>query len=513
MQTKMDGKEWGNWVKQRLDAPRFIMGALVVGVLIFWSVLVVVIWNIPHRNEPQYQRLFAFLPPRQSDGVRAYLQKNHIPYLVEQETQALEVPSERLFGVRMHLASLGFLHDNHVGFALLDRQMFESTYFGEGLTFHKTIEKELAASIDTLPFVRKSTVSLTIPPLMDQRHLPSALVILSIDEKKKGLTTDAIKGIKDLVAFSVPKLTRERVFVMDTQGLAIDEGDNDVVIEGSLSSAQQRYKTKEERLREEKLISLLAPLVGGRDHLTVHVVLNYEFFGRDGFPITPLARTTTHAQEYAEITGIHVNVVIDGAYELSSTKRLYVGLKHDSYHVLQDLVVSSMGINTARGDRVVIGSFPFQVNDTTGELLTKRDTKMVALIQYTLLLLVVIGIYVKWLIPLSDKCLSLTHQLEEEDDINEIIPMVTLFKEGFLFEEILNVEGEVIQKILSTLDHRIIMIALKSSSVQLKEAFYGVMSPCEKKEFMDAFGCLEAVSIKEVEEAQSLVVEAVLKLC
>jgi flagellar motor switch protein FliG len=138
---------------------------------------------------------------------------------------------------------------------------------------------------------------------------------------------------------------------------------------------------------------------------------------------------------------------------------------------------------------------------------------MVALIQYTLLLLVVIGIYVKWLIPLSDKCLSLTHQLEEEDDINEIIPMVTLFKEGFLFEEILNVEGEVIQKILSTLDHRIIMIALKSSSVQLKEAFYGVMSPCEKKEFMDAFGCLEAVSIKEVEEAQSLVVEAVLKLC
>ena len=172
-----------------------------------------------------------------------------------------------------------------------------------------------------------------------------------------------------------------------------------------------------------------------------------------------------------------------------------------------------MGINAARGDRVVIGSFPFQVNDSTGDLLTKRDAKMMSLLQYTLLLLVVMGIYVKWFIPFSDERLSLTHKGEEEELVDEIVPMVTLFKEGFLFEEMVNLEKEVIQKILSTLDHRVLMIALKSSSVQLKEAFYGVMSPTEKRAFMDAFGCLEAVSIKEVEAAQSFVVEAVLKLC
>jgi len=511
MQTKMDVKEWGNWVKQRLNTPRLFMGALVVGVLIFWSVLVVVIWNIPHRNEPQYQRLFTFLSPHQSTVVKAYLQKERIPYRVEKDTEMVEIASGRVYALRMTIASLGLLNTKHIGFALLDRQTFESTHFGEGLTFHKTLEKELAASIDTLPSIQKSTVTLTIPPSIDHHNLPSALVVLGLREDKKGLTPQMITGIKDLVAFSVPNLTRERVFVMDTQGLEIDEGDS-VLIEGRLSSAQQRYKTKEERLKEEKLITLLAPLVGGRDHLAAHVILNYEFFGRDGSPITPLS-SSQPLREYAEITGIHVNVVIDGAYELSSAKRMYVGLEKDQWEVIHDLIVHSMGINTARGDRVVLGTFPFQVTDTTGDLLKKREAKIIHLIEYTLLLLVVVGVYVKWIIPFSDGRLSLTQKREEEEDLNEITPTVTLFKEGFLFEEMVHLEREVLQKILSTLEHRVVMIALKSSSTQLKEAFYGVMSPREKKEFMDAFGCLEAVSIKEVEEAQSLVVEAVLKLC
>jgi flagellar biosynthesis/type III secretory pathway M-ring protein FliF/YscJ len=512
MHIKTVLRQWGDGVKGSLHNPSLIKGAFVVGVLVFWTLLVVLIWSIPHRNEPQYQRLFTYLSPHQSARVKGYLHKEHIPYRVEKDTEILEVPVTRLYPLRMTIASLGLLHTNHIGFALLDRQTFESTHFGEGLTFYKTLEKELASSIDTLSFVQKSTVTLTIPPLMDAQHLPSALVVLSIDGTQKGITTDAIKGIKDLVAFAVPQLTRERVFVMDTQGLAMDEGDA-VAIEGSLSLAQQRYKTKEERLREEKLITLLAPLVGGREHLTAHVILNYEFFGRDGSPITPLSTATTPLQEYAEITGIHVNVVIDGAYNLSSSKRVYVGLEGDAYNVVHDLVARSMGINTARGDRVVIGSFPFQVNDTTGDLLTKRDAKMVSFIQYTLLLLVLLWMYVKWVIPFSDERLSLTHTREEEELIEEITPTVTLFKEGFLFEEMVNLEKEVIQKILLTLEHRVVMIALKSSSPELKEAFYGVMSPTEKKAFMDAFGCLEAVSIKEVEAAQSFVVEAVLKLC
>ena len=55
-------------------------------------------------------------------------------------------------------------------------------------------------------------------------------------------------------------------------------GDSDGLDEmGELSSIQQRFKHKEEQKKEQKIVSVLSPFIGGDDRVRATVTIEYDF--------------------------------------------------------------------------------------------------------------------------------------------------------------------------------------------------------------------------------------------
>jgi len=92
----------------------------------------------------------------------------------------------------------------------------------------------------------------------------------------RGLSSKQIRGIKNLIASSVPKLTPASVMVVSSDGETL--GDEDEMAQmGELSSVQQKYKTKEEKKRQQKIIEVISPFVGGTNKVVAQVTIDFDF--------------------------------------------------------------------------------------------------------------------------------------------------------------------------------------------------------------------------------------------
>ena len=82
----------------------------------------------------------------------------------------------------------------------------------------------------------------------------------------------------------------------------------------------------------------------------------------------------------------------------------------------------------------------------------------------------------------------------------------------FTFEDINSLNNTAIREVLKVVDKKDLMVGLKSASEELKQRFLTNMSQRASEAFIEEMGYLGAVRVKEVEEAQRKVVEAVQKL-
>jgi flagellar motor switch protein FliG len=99
-------------------------------------------------------------------------------------------------------------------------------------------------------------------------------------------------------------------------------------------------------------------------------------------------------------------------------------------------------------------------------------------------------------------------QIEQVDE-----GMSSLIKEMmFTFEDIVTLDKTAINEILKVVEKQDLMLALKSSPVELREKFYAAMSQRAREAFEEEIQFLGAVKMKDVEGAQRKAVEAVNKL-
>ncbi|CAD7286228.1 flagellar motor switch protein FliG [Campylobacter suis] len=88
--------------------------------------------------------------------------------------------------------------------------------------------------------------------------------------------------------------------------------------------------------------------------------------------------------------------------------------------------------------------------------------------------------------------------------------LATTIKElMFTFEDINTLNATAIREILKNIDKKDLMVALKGSGDELKQKFLGNMSQRAADAFVEEMGFLGAVRVKDVEEAQRRIVEAV----
>ena len=82
----------------------------------------------------------------------------------------------------------------------------------------------------------------------------------------------------------------------------------------------------------------------------------------------------------------------------------------------------------------------------------------------------------------------------------------------FTFEDINTLSASAIREVLKVVDKKDLMVGLKSASEELKQKFLSNMSQRASEAFLEEMGYLGAVRVKDVEEAQRKVIEAVQKL-
>ncbi|MEO1923505.1 MAG: flagellar basal-body MS-ring/collar protein FliF, partial [Nautiliaceae bacterium] len=267
---------------------------------------------------------------------------------------------------------------------------------------------------------------------------PTASVLIKL-RPNMILTPKQIQGIKWLVAAAVPKLKPENVKIVDQYGNPLGEND-ELTRNNELLKTQLLYKKRIEKALEDKIVSILAPIVGGKDKVVAKVSVDIDFsqvkskatiYSPDnvvrseqtleesrigtkpkevgGVPgvvsnIGPVqglknnqvvdkynkSETTTNyeisttikdiKEDFAKIKRITAAVVVDGHYKVDKDgKKTFVPLSEVEIANIQNLVKNAIGFDPKRGDSVTVSSFEFA--QTTKAAATTPVGKIMGMIE------------------------------------------------------------------------------------------------------------------------------------
>jgi flagellar M-ring protein FliF len=405
---------------------RYIIIGSVVAVILIITFLVV--FNTSSsKKEPGYAILFENLKPQDAALIVQYLDKKQIPYVIP-ENGVIEVPKDIVQKVRLDVAAQGLPKSSKVGFEIFDKSSFGATDFEQNIKYLRALEGELAKTIESIAAVEEAKVNIAIPKesvFAEKEALPTASVLIKL-RPNMILTPKQIQGIKWLVAAAVPKLKPENVKIIDQYGNPL--GENDELTQNSeLLKAELAYRKKVEKALEEKITSLIAPIVGSKNKVVAKVSVDIDFskvkskstiYSPDnvvrseqvleesrigtkpkevgGVPgavsnIGPVqgtknsqiidkynkSETTTNYEisttikdvkdSYPKIKRITAAVVVDGHYQKDKEGKVkFVPLSELEIKNIENLVKNAIGFDPKRGDSVSVSSFEFSHVQTSG---------------------------------------------------------------------------------------------------------------------------------------------------
>ncbi|WHT45705.1 flagellar basal-body MS-ring/collar protein FliF [Helicobacter pylori] len=398
---------------------------IAAGVLITALLVFLLLYPFKEKDYAQggYGVLFERLDSSDNALILQHLQQNQIPYKVSKDDTIL-IPRDKVYEERITLASQGIPKTSKVGFEIFDTKDFGATDFDQNIKLIRAIEGELSRTIESLNPILKANVHIAIPKdsvFVAKEVPPSASVMLKLKPDMK-LSPTQILGIKNLIAAAVPKLTTENVKIVNENGESIGEGD---ILENSkeLALEQLRYKQNFENILENKIVNILAPIVGGKNKVVARVNAEFDFSQKKstketfdpnnvvrseqnleekkegaskkqvgGVPgvvsnIGPVqglkdnkepekyekSQNTTNYEvgktiseikgEFGTLVRLNAAVVVDGKYKIAlkdgANALEYEPLSDESLQKINALVKQAIGYNQNRGDDVAVSNFEF----------------------------------------------------------------------------------------------------------------------------------------------------------
>ena len=277
---------------------KMIVAAAVVGIVSFLIFLVV--FTSTKNTKDSYEVLFDSLSSSDAAKVVTQLEKDGVPYKLE-ANNIIKVPKGVVYKERINIASLGITKDIGVGFELFDKQEFGATSFDQKIKYLRALEGELSRTINALGPIESATVSLALPKdtlFVSKQIDPTASVMVVVNEGRS-LSSKQIRGIKNLVAAAVPKLTSSNVMLVSSDGNTL--GDEDEMAQmGELSLVQQRYKLKEEKKRQRKILEVISPFVGGTEKVVAQVTIEFDFSIRNSTSETYDPENVVRSEQVSE---------------------------------------------------------------------------------------------------------------------------------------------------------------------------------------------------------------------
>ncbi|MDC7707571.1 flagellar basal-body MS-ring/collar protein FliF [Vogesella indigofera] len=239
------------------------------------AVLSIALALLVFNREPPYKVLFTGLADSDGGQVTAALQQMNVPYQIG-DGGVISVPSERVYDTRLKLATQGLPKAGGVGFELMDKQKFGISQFAEQVNYQRSIEGELARTIEAVAVVDSARVHLAMPKqtvfVRDQQQ-PTASVMLTLRPGRM-LDGGQIAGIMHLVSSSVPNLPLRNVSIVDQDGnlLSTVPDQNN----GSLDRRQLDYVRQIEADYTKRVETILEPIFG-KGNARAQVTANVDF--------------------------------------------------------------------------------------------------------------------------------------------------------------------------------------------------------------------------------------------
>lgn len=374
-------------------------------------------------NRVDYKPLFASLGADDAGVIVKRLKEQKVPYRLASDGTAILVPADKVYELRLSLASEGLPQGGGVGFEIFDRKNFGVTEFVQKINYQRALQGELARTISQLGGVGEARVHLALPEkslFTDDQKPATASVVVRM--KAGGYLRDSeVQGIVHLVAASVEGMDPGQVSVLDSRGKILSRSgpeDADGKMTASMLDTQHAY----EKNLEERIQSLLDRVVGpGKSVARVTAQLDFkkvekveesydpknsavrseQLSSENGGATTiasgvPGVQTNLGKGAVAPVNGagasksdatrnyevnhasthtvvpvgalakLSVAILVDGKYVAAAGKTgatgsaRYAPLAADEMQKIETLVKSAVGFDPTRGDQVSVENLRFQ---------------------------------------------------------------------------------------------------------------------------------------------------------
>ncbi len=397
-----------------------VQKGLVTGVPAVLFILLVLLVAALSRPPESMGVLFSELAREDAAVITGKLKTAGVPYRLKEDGTTIEVPLKDVYELRLSLAAMGLPKGPGVGFELFDKTSVLGTTEAQQRIAHlRALQGELTRTIMSLAEIRTARVSLALPApslYSEKEKDATASVVIEVKRGYK-LAAEQVRGIVHLVASSVEGLKPLNVKVVDNHGkvlsdlvrddLAEEEGTGPSLSrQAKLTAGQLVIQRGVEQEMERRVEEILGKVLGeGRAAVKVSAELNFDqvkmtvktyepVVGNEG-----IVRSSQKKNEnYSGVGGIPGGVpgvesnipgyqaVVGGNlnynkneetrnYEVNekveevikapgNIRRLNVAVFVDNvqpqqHASIQKVVSAAAGVDTARGDAIVVENLPF----------------------------------------------------------------------------------------------------------------------------------------------------------
>ncbi len=433
---------------------------VAVALITFASVGLIVYWS----GQVDYRVLFSNLSNEDAGAIVVKLQEKKVPYRLSSGGDAVSVPADKVAELRLEMATIGLPQGGGVGFEIFDKKSFGSSEFEQQINYRRALQGELTRTINSLDEIQQSRVHLALPKdslFIEQQKKTTASVTIKL-KPGRSLRPLQIEGISHLVASSVEGMNPSDVIVVDSKGNVLSRMSSDSKIE-SMTSAQVDYQRAAEREMAGRIQSLLENVVGkGKAVVRVSAEMDFSVIeqteekydpespvvrsvkrmtDKSGMPEggAPEAAVPGHEKSdetinyeinrvvsktvlpVGAVKKISVAVLIDGTYARNNKGAdVYQPRSPKDIDSLAGLVQKAVGINTARGDQVVVTEMPFSREDLAGDVQMtttwfEKIPVFIPLIKYLLAFFAVLAVILFFVRPLLKDLLATDRSMMAEE--------------------------------------------------------------------------------------------------
>lgn len=387
------------------------------------AVIAALAWLSHWNRERDFRPLYSSLAPEDAAAVVAKIREGGSEYRLADNGSTVLVPSARVAELRLDVASAGLPKSGRIGFELFDKTGFGASDFTEQVNYHRALEGELERSVMSLGAVEQARVHITFPKdslFLDSREPAKASALVKLHAGAQ-LAPQSVAAICQLVASAVEGLAPEAVSVLDTRGSLLNRARKPAAGDDPEPSEENiEYRQRLEHELVAKISHTLDPLLGANKYrATAAVECDFSSAEQSDETYDPSKSVMVSSQKTEDVSAgstvggipgassslprpaprpapagnmvtrrteninyqsshtvrhvrepegalkrMSVSLLVDSdvRYEGSGPKarRVLVPPSPDKLKTIHDLVAGVIGLNTQRGDQLVVETLPFE---------------------------------------------------------------------------------------------------------------------------------------------------------